>query len=81
MKAQAQTLGYLKTLGVHGVVQGLDELVNDAEPRRSIFWIAAGSTPSKIYFFSVRPESGRRIWPSPSAGRPWRKATRSASSG
>jgi DNA replication protein DnaC len=34
MKAHEQTLGYLKTLGLQGVVQGLDELVNDAESRK-----------------------------------------------
>ena len=31
MKAQEQALGYLRTLGLQGVIQGLDELVNDAE--------------------------------------------------
>jgi len=35
MKAYEQTLGYLKTLGLQGVVQGLDELTNDAESRKS----------------------------------------------
>lgn len=34
MKAYEQTLGYLKTLGLQGVLQGLDELVNDAESRK-----------------------------------------------
>jgi DNA replication protein DnaC len=37
MKAHEQTLGYLKTLGLQGIVQGLDELVNDAESRRSSY--------------------------------------------
>jgi len=35
MKAQAQTLGYLRTLGLHGVLRSLDELINDAESRRA----------------------------------------------
>ncbi|MCJ7487328.1 MAG: IS21-like element helper ATPase IstB [Candidatus Aminicenantes bacterium] len=34
MKAYEQTLGYLKTLGLQGVLQSLDELVNDAESRK-----------------------------------------------
>ncbi len=37
MKAQEQALGYLRTLGLQGIVQGLDELVNDAESRRSSY--------------------------------------------
>jgi len=37
MKAQEQALGYLRTLGLQGVIQGLDELVNDAESRRSSY--------------------------------------------
>jgi DNA replication protein DnaC len=34
MKAHQQTLAYLKTLSLHGVLQGLDEMINDAEARR-----------------------------------------------
>ena len=37
MKAQEQALGYLRTLGLQGILQGLDELVNDAESRRSSY--------------------------------------------
>ena len=37
MKAYEQTLGYLKTLGLQGVVQGLDEFTNDAESRKSSY--------------------------------------------
>lgn len=37
MKAQAQTLGYLRTLGLHGVLRSLDELINDAESRRASY--------------------------------------------
>ncbi|MDH7514166.1 MAG: IS21-like element helper ATPase IstB [Clostridiales bacterium] len=34
MKAHEQTLAYLKTLGLQGVLQGLDEMINDAESRK-----------------------------------------------
>jgi DNA replication protein DnaC len=34
MKAHEQTLGYLRTLGLQGVLQGFDELINDAESRK-----------------------------------------------
>ena len=37
MKAHEQTLGYLRTLGLQGVLRGLDELVNDAESRKSSY--------------------------------------------
>jgi DNA replication protein DnaC len=37
MKAYEQTLGYLKALGLQGVLQSLDELVNDAESRKSSY--------------------------------------------
>ena len=37
MKTHEQTLGYVKTLGLQGVLQGLDELVNDAESRKSSY--------------------------------------------
>lgn len=33
MKAHQQTLAYLKTLGLQGVLQGLNEIINDAESR------------------------------------------------
>ena len=34
MKTHEQTLAYLKTLSLQGVVQGLDEIINDAESRK-----------------------------------------------
>jgi DNA replication protein DnaC len=34
MKAHQQTLAYLKTLSLQGVLQGLDEMINDAESRK-----------------------------------------------
>jgi len=34
MKAHQQTLGFLKTLSLHGVLQGLDEMINEAESRK-----------------------------------------------
>lgn len=34
MKAQQQTLTYLKTLGLQGIARGLDEIINDAESER-----------------------------------------------
>ena len=34
MKAQQQTLAYLKTLSLQGVLQGFDEMINDAESRK-----------------------------------------------
>ena len=34
MKAYEQTLGYLKTLNLQGVLQGFDEMINDAESRK-----------------------------------------------
>jgi len=37
MKAHEQTLGYLRTLGLQGVLRDLDELVNDAESRKSSY--------------------------------------------
>jgi DNA replication protein DnaC len=37
MKAQEQTLGYLRTLGLQGVLRGLDEIVNDAESKKSSY--------------------------------------------
>ncbi len=37
MKAHEQTLGYLRTLGLQGVLRGLDELVNDAESKKSSY--------------------------------------------
>jgi DNA replication protein DnaC len=37
MKAYEQTLSYLKTLSLQGIVQGLDELINDAESRKSSY--------------------------------------------
>ncbi len=37
MKAHEQTLGYLRTLGLQGVIRGLDELINDAESRKSSY--------------------------------------------
>lgn len=34
MKAHQQTLAYLKTLSLQGVLQGFDEMINDAESRK-----------------------------------------------
>jgi len=34
MKAHQQTLAYLKTLNLQGVLQGFDEMINDAESRK-----------------------------------------------
>jgi len=34
MKAHQQTLAALKTLGLQGVLQGFDEMINDAESRK-----------------------------------------------
>jgi len=34
MKAHQQTLAFLKTLGLHGVLQSLDEMINEAESRK-----------------------------------------------
>ncbi|MFZ2054889.1 MAG: IS21-like element helper ATPase IstB [Candidatus Aminicenantales bacterium] len=34
MKAHQQTLAYLKTLNLQGVLRGLDEMINDAESRK-----------------------------------------------
>jgi DNA replication protein DnaC len=34
MKAHQQTLAYLKTLGLQGVLHGFDEMINDAESRK-----------------------------------------------
>ena len=34
MKAHQQTLGFLKTLSLHGVLRGLDELIDEAESRK-----------------------------------------------
>ncbi len=34
MKAQQQTLTYLKTLGLQGITNGLDEIINDADSER-----------------------------------------------
>lgn len=34
MKAHQQTLAYLETLGLQGILRNLDELINDAESRK-----------------------------------------------
>jgi DNA replication protein DnaC len=34
MKTQQQTLAYLETLGLQGILRGLDEIINDAESRK-----------------------------------------------
>jgi len=37
MRAHQQTLAYLKTLGLQGMLQSLDEMINDAESRKTSY--------------------------------------------
>jgi len=51
MKAHQQTLAYLKTLNLQGILHGLDELVNDAESRKvSYLGFLNGIFSSEIEF-------------------------------
>jgi DNA replication protein DnaC len=51
MKAHQQTLAYLKTLNLQGVLHGLDELINDAESRKvSYLGFLNGVFSSEIEF-------------------------------
>ena len=51
MKAHQQTLAYLKTLNLQGVLHGLDELINDAESRKvSYLGFLNGIFSSEIEF-------------------------------
>jgi len=61
MKAQAQTLGYLRTLGLHGVLRSLDELINDAESRRSSYLVFLNAIFSTEIEFRVKRRVERNM--------------------
>jgi len=61
MKAQAQTLGYLRTLGLHGVLRSLDELINDAESRRSSYLVFLNAIFSAEIDFRVKRRVERNM--------------------
>jgi len=61
MKAQAQTLGYLRTLGFHGIIRSLDELINDAESRRSSYLVFLNAIFSAEIDFRVKRRVERNI--------------------
>ncbi len=61
MKAQAQTLGYLKTLSLHGILRSLDELINDAESRRSSYLVFLNALFSAEIDFRVKRRVERNM--------------------
>jgi DNA replication protein DnaC len=61
MKAQAQTLGYLRTLGLHGILRSLDELINDAESRRSSYLVFLNAIFSAEIEFRVKRRVERNM--------------------
>jgi len=40
MKAYEQTLTYLNTLKLKGIANGLDEMINDAEKKRLLYYLS-----------------------------------------
>jgi DNA replication protein DnaC len=61
MKAQAQTLAYLKTLSLRGIVQSLDELINDAESRRASYLVFLNAIFSAEIDFRVKRRVERNM--------------------
>ncbi|HUV06385.1 MAG TPA: IS21-like element helper ATPase IstB [Spirochaetia bacterium] len=61
MKAHQQTLAYLKTLNLQGVLQGLDEMINDAESRNVSYLTFLNSIFSAEIAFRIKRRVERNM--------------------
>ena len=61
MKAQQQTLAYLKTLNLQGVLQGFDEMINDAESRKVSYLTFLNSVFSAEIDFRIKRRVERNM--------------------
>jgi DNA replication protein DnaC len=61
MKAHQQTLTYLKTLNLQGVLQGFDEMINDAESRKVSYLTFLNSVFSAEIDFRIKRRVERNM--------------------
>jgi DNA replication protein DnaC len=61
MKAHQQTLAYLKTLNLQGVLQGFDEMINDAESRKVSYLTFLNSVFSAEIDFRIKRRVERNM--------------------
>ena len=61
MKAHQQTLAYLKTLSLQGVLQGFDEMINDAESRKVSYLTFLNSVLSAEIDFRIKRRVERNM--------------------
>jgi len=61
MKAQQQTLAYLKTLNLQGVLQSFDEMINDAESRKVSYLTFLNSVFSAEIDFRIKRRVERNM--------------------
>jgi len=61
MKAHQQTLAYLKTLNLQGVLQGFDEMINDAESRKVSYLMFLNSVFSAEIDFRIKRRVERNM--------------------
>jgi DNA replication protein DnaC len=61
MKAHQQTLTYLKTLNLQGVLQGFDEMINDAESRKVSYLTFLNSVFSAEIDFRIKRRVERNL--------------------
>ena len=61
MKAHQQTLAYLKTLNLQGVLQGFDEMINDAESRKVSYLTFLNSVFSAEIDFRIKRRVERNL--------------------
>jgi DNA replication protein DnaC len=61
MKTQQQTLAYLKTLNLQGVLQGLDEMINDAESRKVSYLTFLNTVFSEEIAFRIKRRVERNL--------------------